>query len=100
MRFSARTAQSATATRATTTVKGRDRAANTKRIFCFRRSSLARLHNERLNIPRGCGNPEQTPPHAQPSQYIIDFCLGEKPVGFGYFVDVPQARLITCGRLL
>ncbi len=61
---------------------------------------MAGLHHERLNVSRRCSNPEQTPPHAEPGQYIIDFSLCEKPLGFCYFVDVPQARLITCGRLL
>src|SRR2546422_5688747 len=83
-----------------TTVTGRDRAANTKRIFRLRGNSLARLNNERLNVSRGCRNSKQTPPYAEPGQYIVDFSLGEKSLGFGYFVDVPQARLIACGRLL
>ena len=61
---------------------------------------MTRLDNEWLNVSRGCRNSKQTPPYAEPCQYIVDFSLREKSLGFGYLVEVPQAHLIACRRLL
>src|SRR5713101_7554215 len=98
IRSSARTAQSAMAIRATTTVIGLVRAARTTRIFSD--SSLAGLGNERLNVPGCCGDTEQPAPDAETRECIIDFCLGQQPLGVGHLVDRSQARFISRGRLL
>src|SRR5215470_7006282 len=100
IRFNASTAQSATATSATTTVKGRERAANTRRMFRLRANSSARLRYKWLNISRGSGDAEQATPHAEPGQYIINLGLGKQSLGFGHFVDIAETGLIARRRLL
>src|SRR5664279_3842682 len=93
--FTARKAQSAIATRATTTVSGLDKAARTSRIV-----SPACLCHEGLNVTSNGSDGEQPPPHAQTRQRVVDLGLREQPLRLGNCIDVPQSRLIARGGLL
>src|SRR5262245_49518020 len=95
MRWRARTAHSAIAISATTTVMGRVSAANTRRI-----ASPSNLYNEGLNIARGRRNSEQTAPDPQPRESVIDLGLGEQALRIGYLVNRAEPGLVTGRRLL
>jgi hypothetical protein len=87
IRLNANSAQSATATKATTTVIGRDRAARTRRIFCFLGfcsliRSLHSLQQKWLNVACSRGDPEKPTPYAEAGQNVVNFSLGQKPLGF------------------
>src|SRR5208283_3797391 len=101
IRVKARTAQSAMATKATTTVNGLDRAANTKRILsCFRGQSSHHLRDEGFNVSRCSRYAQESSPHAQAGQNIVNFRLSEKPLCFGNLIDVAESGLIARCRLL
>src|ERR1019366_2402479 len=94
IRFSASTAQSAIAMRATTTVNGLLSAAKTRRML------LTCLRQEWLNVSGGGGHREQPAPDAEPGQRVVDFGLREQALRFGYLIDVAQGRLIAGRGLL
>src|SRR5579864_5251198 len=92
MRRMASAAQSAMATRATTTVIGLDRAARTRRtMFSPRDGSLAYLDDKGLNIPGGGGDAQQAAPDAESRQCVVDLGLREQPLGFRHVVNVSEA---------
>src|SRR5450755_4751601 len=87
IRRTARSAKSAIAIRATTTVMGRLSAARTNRMHPLA-ASLAGLQKKRLKIAgRGC-NLQQAAPYTQPSQRVVDLRLCEQALGFRHFIDV------------
>src|SRR5579863_978449 len=127
IRRTARYANSAIATSATTTVMGRLSAARTSRIRplsacqeCFGRlkpaplevaqalspantlqlASLAGLCEKRLKITGHGRDLQQPAPDTQASQCVIDLRLRQQPLRFRHFVDIGQARLVARRGLL
>src|ERR1035441_5954011 len=100
IRSTASSAHRAMAIRAMTTVTGRLRAANTRRMVHLFGQSLTGLGEEGLKIAAGRRDFEQRAPDVQAGQSVVDLSLHEQPLSLRHVIDRRQPRLVPHRGLL
>src|SRR6266478_4815760 len=95
MRRMASSEHMAKAATATTMVTGRRSAVSISHIT----GSLSTIQ-ERLQVALRGGDGQQSAPHAEASQRVVDFGLGKQPLGIGHVHYITESGTIARGGLL